>query len=256
MNYFTAGGALPSQPAFFFFLSPFSKQQAINGPCLLFIHSRTNSPALRDPSWPHGHKQQNLLYQGCYCQIDAQAFFFFFPFFLFYLHTGVCTQLYSRQSCNVFQAWTRCSGDVNTVSPLAVWAAVEWIWKRGSKSVCPQMVCLHTGTICCSSCATWNPDLLFEFQQGKGKRWLCNHLHQGNGQKQNTPFIFPLPLAGQSEPLKWRSFNQRLNDEWHHFPAKTKTMCIHESHGSRMIVSCFLSSPSHQGSSDSSHMGN
>lgn len=171
----------------------------------------------------------------------------------------MCTQLYSRQSSNVFQVWTGCSKDVqHNFSPRSG-SDCGGDLKKGQEECLPSnnaapKVCLHTGTICCSSCATWNPAVLFEFQQGEGKCWLCNHHHQGNGQRQNTSFIFSLPLAGQSELLKLRSFNQRLKDEWHYFPAKTKTMSIHKCHGSRMILSCFLFSSSHQSSSDSSHM--
>lgn len=156
------------------------------------------------------------------------------------------------------RAWTGCSEDViKTISPRVVGNCGGEL-KKGqqeclsSNNAAPK-VCLHTGAICCSSCATWNPAVLFEFQQGEGKCWLCNHHHQGNGQKQNTSFTFSLPLAGQPELLKLRSFNQRLNDEWHYFLAKTIMMPIHKCHGSPVSVLCFFSSPSHQSSSDSSH---
>lgn len=67
-------------------------------------------------------------------------FYFLFELVLFYLHTGVCTQLYSHQSSNVFQVWTGCSKDVNTISPIAVGATAGAIWKRGRKSACPQIM--------------------------------------------------------------------------------------------------------------------
>lgn len=65
---------------------------------------------------------------------------FFFFLLLFYLRTTVCTQRYSGQNLNAFQVWMGYSEDMKQISPQAVGAIVEGKWKRGSKSVYPQII--------------------------------------------------------------------------------------------------------------------
>lgn len=233
MNNITAGGVLSSLPASlpFFFLSPFSNQRAINWPCILLILSRTNPPVLRDPWWPHVTWATKPLVGGTLLLKWCRGLIFFLLAFVLFAHDRVYTTLqWSKPQCFPGLDGLQWRHEADFSPSGGSYSGGEM--KKGqqeclsSNNTAPK-VCLRTGAVCCSSCATWNPAVLFEFQQDERKCWLCNHRRQVNGQKQKTFFIFSLPLSGQYELLHSRSFNQRPKDESHYFLAKTKINYVH-----------------------------